>query len=61
MVNATQPSDLPPGGRVSIERVTPHREYLKTGTLPSDQKTTRDWRTRPDPFEADWPVVEVIG
>ena len=35
-------------------------KYLKTGKLPSDQKTTRDWRTRPDPFEADWPVVEVM-
>jgi len=34
-------------------------KYLKTGKLPSDRNATRDWRTRPDPFKTDWPVVEL--
>lgn len=32
-------------------------KYLKTGRLPSDLKPPRWWRTRPDPFEEDWPEV----
>jgi hypothetical protein len=35
-------------------------KYLKTGELPSDRTAMRDWRTRPDPFETDWPVVELM-
>jgi hypothetical protein len=34
------------------------RKYLQTDRLPSDLKQPRDWRTRPDPFEADWADVE---
>lgn len=34
------------------------RKYLKGNRLPSELKQPRDWRTRPDPFEADWPDIE---
>ena len=34
------------------------RKYLKTGKLPSEKPAPpRTWRTREDPFEADWPAV----
>ena len=31
--------------------------YLGNGQLPSERKTRRDWRTKPDPFEGCWPEV----
>jgi len=31
------------------------RKYLQAGKLPSEMKTAHTWRTRPDPFEEDWP------
>jgi len=31
------------------------RRYVKLGKLPSQCKVSHDWRTREDPFEADWP------
>ena len=34
------------------------RKYVTTGGLPSELTPARDWRTRPDPFEARWPEVE---
>ena len=34
------------------------RKYESAGRLPSEMKAERDWRTRPDPFEGDWPEVE---
>ena len=34
------------------------RKYVAGGKLPSEMTTARDWRTRPDPFEAHWPEVE---
>jgi len=34
------------------------RKYLRAGKLPSDMKKPRNWRTRSDPFEADWPDIE---
>jgi hypothetical protein len=34
------------------------RKYVATGKLPSELKQPRDWRTRPDPFEAHWPEIE---
>lgn len=34
------------------------RKYVATGKLPSELKQPRDWRTRPDPFEAHWPDIE---
>ena len=39
------------------------RKYLAARKLPSELRpVARDWRTRPDPFEADWPeVVELVA
>ena len=34
------------------------RKYLNTGKLPSELKTEHTWRTREDPFEADWPAIK---
>lgn len=34
------------------------RSYEKGGKLPSQQKTPRRHRTRPDPFAEDWPWIE---
>jgi hypothetical protein len=34
------------------------RKYVAGGKLPSERATTRDWRTRTDPFEEHWPEVE---
>jgi Mu transposase, C-terminal domain len=33
-------------------------KYERLGKLPSDLKQPRRYRTRPDPFEQDWPAVE---
>ena len=30
------------------------RRYIRSGRLPSEMQEPRDWRTREDPFEADW-------
>ena len=32
-----------------------NRKYEKAGKLPSQLKQPRPWRTRPNPFEQDWP------
>ena len=34
------------------------RKYLRAGKLPSQLKAPRSYRTRPDPFAADWPWVQ---
>ena len=34
------------------------RKYVAGGKLPSAMATTRDWRTRSDPFEEHWPEIE---
>jgi hypothetical protein len=34
------------------------RKYVRERKLPSEMRTSRDWRTRPDPFEEDWPKVQ---
>ena len=34
------------------------RKYLKSGTMPSQKRTERYWRTRKDPFEAEWPEIK---
>lgn len=37
------------------------RKYERAGKLPSELKRPRTWRTRPNPFEQDWPwVVEQL-
>src|SRR5438128_2095943 len=32
-------------------------KYIAAGKLPSEMRAPRDWRTRKDPFEADWPEI----
>lgn len=32
-------------------------KYIKLGKLPSELKSPRTWRTRPDPFEEDWQEI----
>lgn len=44
--------------RAGMSRSTAAK-YLKLGKLPSELKEPRTWRTRPDPFEEDWP--EIVG
>ena len=34
------------------------RKYVAAGTLPSAMVSSRDWRTRADPFEEHWSEVE---
>jgi hypothetical protein len=37
------------------------RKYFKAGKLPSEMIAPRDWRTREDPFQEDWPtIVELL-
>lgn len=42
--------------RAGMDRKTA-RKYLKAGTLPSQSKEPRTWRTREDPFDDDWSQV----
>lgn len=42
--------------RAGMHRNTARR-YVAAGALPSEVKAERSWRTRTDPFEADWPVI----
>mgnify|MGYP006290940801 FL=1 len=39
--------------KADLDRKTA-RKYIKAGKLPSEIPVQRDWRTRADPFEADW-------
>ncbi len=34
------------------------RKHLRAATLPSQRKAPRTYRTRPDPFAADWPWIQ---
>lgn len=36
------------------------RKYLQSGILPSQGRSVRTWRTRPDIFQAVWPEVEAM-
>ena len=38
----------------------PARKYLKSGKLPSESRSERTWRTRPNPYESVWPEIEGI-
>jgi len=40
----------------SMDRKTASK-YIRAGRLPSELRRERTWRTRPDPFEADWPRI----
>lgn len=42
--------------KAGLSRNTAGR-YLQLGKLPSESRQVRTWRTRPDPFERDWPSV----
>src|ERR1700722_19842862 len=42
--------------RAGMHRETA-RKYLDSGQLPSESKPERTWKTRPDPFDADWEEV----
>jgi len=42
--------------RAGVHRNTARR-YLAAGQLPSELKQPRTWRTRPDPFAADWEEI----
>jgi hypothetical protein len=42
--------------KAAMDRKTARR-YVAAGKLPSEMKTPRTWRTRPDPFAEDWPAV----
>ncbi len=43
--------------RAGMDRTT-GRKYLRLGKPPSELRRARTWRTRPDPFEEDWPEIE---
>jgi len=43
--------------RAGVDRKTA-RKYVQANKLPSEMTARRDWRTRRDPFEQDWPTVE---
>ncbi len=36
------------------------RKYLKSGKLPSDMVSERSYKTRPDPFQDDWPMLKTM-
>lgn len=42
--------------RAGMDRKTA-RKYVRAGKLPSELRTPHAWRTRDDPFAADWPAV----
>ncbi len=44
--------------RAGLDRKTA-RKYVAAGKLPSELATPRTWRTRPDPFEDNWPTLAV--
>lgn len=44
--------------RAGMHRNTARR-YVSAGHLPSELKVPRSWRTRPDPFAADWEEIAV--
>ncbi len=33
------------------------RKYFKSGQFPSQTRRERDYRTREDPFDRDWPLI----
>jgi len=43
--------------RAGMDRKTAGK-YRDAGKLPSEMEVIRDWRTREDPFDDDWPEVE---
>lgn len=45
--------------RSGMDRKTA-RKYRDAGQVPSELRVERTWRTRKDPFEADWPELEAM-
>lgn len=45
--------------RAGMDRKTA-RKYLRDDVPPSERRRDRDWRTRTDPFAADWATVEEL-
>lgn len=45
--------------RAGLDRKTA-RKYVREGKLPSELKKPHTWRTREDPFEADWPRIAAM-
>lgn len=45
--------------RAGMDRKTA-RKYLRLGKLPSELRTPRTWKTRPDPFADYWPRVVTL-
>jgi len=45
--------------RAGLDRKTA-RKYRDLGRFPSEEKQVRTWRTREDPFAADWPALEAM-
>jgi hypothetical protein len=43
--------------KAGMDRTTAQK-YVREGKLPSEMKAPRDWCTRKDPFEEDWPKLE---
>ena len=43
--------------RAGMDRKTASK-YRDAGTLPSEMGVIRDWRTREDPFDADWEEIQ---
>jgi hypothetical protein len=43
--------------KANIDRTT-GRKYLRAKQFPSEMRTERTWRTRPDPFAEDWADIE---
>lgn len=43
--------------RAGLDRKTAAK-YRDEGKLPSELKAPRNWRTREDPFEEVWPVIQ---
>lgn len=42
--------------RAGMDRKTAGK-YVKAGKLPSEMKSARSYRTRPNPFETDWSII----
>ena len=45
--------------RADMDRNTAAK-YVAAGKLPSEMRAPRDWRTRRDPFEDDWPEIKAL-
>ena len=49
---------LPEAAKIAGMSEPTARKYRRCGTMPSEMKSERDWRTRSNPFEEVWPEIE---